>query len=58
MKSHKERYKSIQVNMSLSKHKDLIEWLVKRADDEETSLNSIIIRVLKKEFKRNEKEND
>lgn len=58
MKSHKNRYKSVQVNMSWDKHRDMIEWLVKKADDDETSMNSIIIRALKMEFNRNEKEND
>lgn len=55
MKSHKDRYKSVQVNISWKKHQDMIDWLIKKADDEETSMNSIIIRALKKEFDRNEK---
>lgn len=52
--NHKTRYKSIQVNLSLKKHKDLISWLIKKADEEETSMNSIIIRALKKEFSKDE----
>jgi len=50
-----ERYKIIQINISRSKHPDLIKWLENKADEEETSLNSIILRALKKEYLRDAK---
>lgn len=56
MLTHKERYKSVQVNMSRTKHEEMIEWLIKKASDEETSMNAIIVRSLKKEFERCETE--
>ena len=49
---HNEKYKSIQVNLSLIKHKDLINWLIEKSEEEETSFNSIIIRALKREYLR------
>jgi hypothetical protein len=52
---HKERYKSIQINLSLEKHKELIEWLDDKADEEETSYNSVVIRALKNEKAREKK---
>ena len=52
---HKERYKSIQINLSLEKHKELIEWLDSKADEEETSYNSVVIRALKNEKAREKK---
>lgn len=54
---HNEKYKSIQVNLSIDKYKYLIEWIIKKAEEDATSLNSIIIRALKKEFLR-DKEKD
>lgn len=57
MKHHKERYKSVQVNLLLDKHKDMIEWLIKKAEEDETSLNSVIIRALKKEYLKDVGEN-
>ena len=52
MVSYKEKYKSVQVNISREKYADLIEWLEQRAIDDATSLNSIIIRAMIKEWKR------
>ena len=46
---HNNKYKSIQVNLSIEKHKEIIEWLINKAEEDETSLNSIIIRALKRE---------
>lgn len=54
--SYKDNYKSIQVNLSRKKYGELIKWLEDKADKDATSLNSIIIRTLLKEFKRYEKE--
>ena len=54
--SYKDNYKSVQVNLLRDKHKDLIEWLEKKADLEERSLNSIFIHILKKELSRCQKE--
>ena len=56
MPKHNEKYKSIQVNLSWDKHKDIIEWLINKANEDETSLNSIVIRAIKKEFIRDAKE--
>ena len=50
--SYKDNYKSIQINLQKDKHKDLIEWLKGVCEDEERSLNSVIIHILKKEFSR------
>lgn len=58
MVSYKEKYKSVQVNISREKYADLIEWLEQRAIDDATSLNSIIIRAMIKEWKRDVEEND
>jgi predicted HicB family RNase H-like nuclease len=47
-----EKYKTVQINISWEKHEDMIKWLVQKAKEDETSLNSIIIRALKKEYQR------
>ena len=52
---HNKKYKSIQVNLSLKKHKDIIDLLVNKAEEDETSMNSIIIRALKEYLKSFEK---
>lgn len=57
MSASKKLYKSFQVNIPKEKHKDLIEWLIYRASEQETSLNSIIILALK-EYWRNHEEKD
>lgn len=53
--SYKENYKSVQVNLLKDKHKHLIEWLDNICEDEERSLNSVIVHILKKEFSRCQK---
>lgn len=55
--TYKDNYKSVQVNLLKDKHKELIDWLIKVCDDEERSLNSFIINLLKKEFNKDVKEN-
>lgn len=50
--SYKDKYKSIQLNLLRDKHSELIEWLESLSDEEERSLNSIIIHILKQELKR------
>ena len=54
---YKDNYKSVQVNLLKDKHKELINWLTKVCDDEERSLNSFIISLLKKEFNKHAKDN-
>ena len=54
--SYKENYKSVQVNLLKDKHKNLIDWLASVCEDEERSLNSVIIRIIKKEYNRHAKE--
>jgi len=56
MGSYKDKYKSIQLNLLKEKHRDLIEWLENLSDEEERSLNSIIIHILKRELKRSKGE--
>lgn len=51
-----EKYKTVQVNISWEKHKDMIKWLINKAAEDETSLNAIIIRALKKEYQRDAEE--
>lgn len=53
--TYKENYKSIQVNLLKDKHKDLIEWLNDMCEEEERSLNSVIIHMIKKEYNRCQK---
>jgi len=53
--SYKDNYKSIQVNLLKNKHKDIIKWLESVCEDEERSLNSIIIHILKGEYSRCQK---
>ena len=53
--SYKDNYKSIQINLLRDKHKDLINWLNKMCEDQERSLNSIIIHILKMEFSNGKK---
>ena len=52
MGNYKDNYKSIQINLLKDKHAELIDWLESLSDEEERSLNSIIIHILKKEFER------
>jgi hypothetical protein len=56
--SYKDKYKSIQLNLLRDKHSELIKWLEKLSDEEERSLNSIIIYILKCELRRVSGEND
>ncbi|KKK47034.1 hypothetical protein LCGC14_3159250, partial [marine sediment metagenome] len=51
-----DNYKSVQVNLLKDKHKNLIEWLNSICEDEERSLNSVIIHIIKKEYNRCQKE--
>ncbi len=56
--TYKDKYKSIQVNVSREKYSDLIEWLEQMAITDATSLNSIIIRSLIREMNRDVKKSD
>ena len=58
-KSYKEKYRSIQLNVSREKYAFLLEWLDERAEKEERSLNFLIIKALLKEYNKDgEKENN
>ncbi len=48
--SYKDNYKSVQLNLLKDEHKDIIEWLEKLCKEEDRSLNSLIIRLLKREY--------
>ena len=54
---YKNKYKSIQLNLLKDKHEALINWILFLSDKEEMSINSFIIRILKKEFEQWGKEN-
>lgn len=49
------KYKSIYLNISRAKYADLIEWIEKKANEEDRTLNSLIIRLLKQEFEKDGK---
>jgi hypothetical protein len=53
-----KKYKTVQVNISWEKHEDMIKWLIRRAEEDETSLNAIIIRALKKEYQKDAQKDD
>ena len=52
------KYKSIHLNVPRKKFKDLITWLEERSVEEDRTLNSFIIRLLKKEYDRYEEKQD
>lgn len=52
--AYRDKYQSIQLNVSKEKNSDLIEWLYEESKKEDRSLNLFIIRVLKEERKRRE----
>jgi len=58
MENYKDNYKSIQINLLKDKHSKIIEWLEQLCEEEERSLNSIIICILKKEFEIQNKNED
>lgn len=49
---YKDKYKSIQVNIPIGKHKEIIQWLEQTVDEQNRSLNSYMIFLLMEEFKR------
>ncbi len=55
---YRDRYQSIQVNVDKKKYKDLLEWLYKTVEEDDRSINSFIIKLLKKEFNNAKKIND
>jgi hypothetical protein len=50
--SYKDDYKSIQVNLKKSKHQYLIDWLEQQCEEDEISLNSVIIQLIKQEYRK------
>lgn len=54
--SYKDNYKSVQLNLLKDKHKELIEWLEELCQEQDRSLNSLIIQLLKKEHERWQKQ--
>lgn len=52
--SYKEKYKSIQLNLSRKKYSNIIEWLDNKKKNDCVSINSFILKLLKREFE-NEK---
>lgn len=56
--SYKDNYKSVQLNLLRNKHSAIIEWLEKRRDREERSLNSLILQLIKEAYERDEKQNN
>ena len=56
--SYKDNYRSIQVNLLKDKHKQIIEWLDQKCDEQERSLNSFILQLIKEEYNRDVKEKD
>lgn len=49
---YKGKYRSIQINIPIEKNKELIEWLDDTVDEQNRSLNSYIVFLLKEEFRR------
>ncbi len=54
---YRDKYQSIQVNVDKVKHKDLLEWLYKTVEEDERSINSFIVKLLKKEFENAKEHN-
>ena len=50
--SYKDDYRSIQLNISKQKYQEMIDWLDVIIVEENRSLNSYIVSLLLKEFKR------
>lgn len=48
----------ISLNLVKDKHKDLIEWIKKEAQEEERSISAFCINILKEYKKQKEKMND
>ena len=53
----RDRFYFITLNFIKEKHKDLIEWVKREADDREMSLSSFCISILKK-YKADMEEKD
>jgi hypothetical protein len=58
MMSYKDNYKSIQLNIPKDKHQELIDWLYDLCEQEERSVNSFLIKLLKEEKERHERNKD
>lgn len=52
--AYRDNYKSVQLNLSKKKHQAVIKWLEEKCSDEERSINSFIINLLKKEYLKDE----
>ena len=55
---YREKYQSVQININKESDKCFLEWLYESAQLDGRSLNSFILRILKKEFEKHEKNNN
>lgn len=48
----RDKFYFISLNFIKDKHKDLIEWIKSQADEQESSISSFCINLMKKEYRR------
>ena len=53
----RDKFYFISINLLRDKHKELIAWIKEQADEQESSISSFCINLMKKEYRRSHEEN-